>query len=69
MSPVAKSEETDVFTGYHWVLYHVFHPLGKNDYIPQAEFSVLTVNYGPSFFPSIYGPSAKRGVTINVLLV
>ena len=25
-----------------------------------AEFSVCAVNYGPSFFPSIYGPSAKR---------
>ena len=26
-----------------------------------AEFSVCTVNYGPSFFPSIlYGPSARR---------
>ena len=22
--------------------------------------SVLTVNYGPSFFPSIYGPNVKR---------
>ena len=25
-----------------------------------AEFSVRTVNYRPSFFPSIYDPSAKR---------
>ena len=25
-----------------------------------AEFLVRTVNYGPSFFSSIYGPSAKR---------
>ena len=25
-----------------------------------AEFSVRTVNYGPSFFASIYGPSARR---------
>ena len=25
-----------------------------------AEFSVCAVNYGPSFFPLIYGPSAKR---------
>ena len=26
-----------------------------------AEFSVCTVNYGPSFFfPSIYGPRASR---------
>ena len=25
-----------------------------------AEFSVRAVNYRPSFFPSIYGPCAKR---------
>ena len=25
-----------------------------------AEFSVRSVNYGPSVFPSIYGPSASR---------
>ena len=29
-------------------------------YFLLAEFSVRTVNYGPSFFPSIYGPSAKH---------
>ena len=29
-------------------------------YLLLAEFSVRTVNYGPSFFPSIYGPSVKR---------
>ena len=29
-------------------------------YLLLAEFWVRTVNYGPSFFPSIYGPSAKR---------
>ena len=29
-------------------------------YLLLAEFSVRTVNYGPSFFPSIYGPGAKR---------
>ena len=32
----------------------------KNSYLLLAEFSVRTVNYGTSFFPSIYGPSAKR---------
>ena len=32
----------------------------RNIYLLLAEFSVRTVNYGPSFFPSIYGPSAKR---------
>ena len=30
-----------------------------NTYLLLAEFSVRTVNR-PSFFPSIYGPSAKR---------
>ena len=29
-------------------------------YLLSAEFSVCTVNYGPSFFPSIHGRSAKR---------
>ena len=29
-------------------------------YLLLAEFSVRTVNYGPSFFPSIYGPCVKR---------
>ena len=28
-------------------------------YLLLAEFSVRTENSGPSFFPSIYGPSAK----------
>ena len=32
----------------------------RDIYLLLAEFSVRTVNYGPSFFfPSIYGPSAK----------
>ena len=31
-----------------------------NKYFLLAEFSVRTVNYRPSFFLSIYGPSAKR---------
>ena len=29
-------------------------------YLLLAEFSVCIVNYGPSFFPSIYDPSTKR---------
>ena len=31
-------------------------------YVPGllAEFSVRTVDYGPSFLPSIYGPRASR---------
>ena len=28
-------------------------------YLLLIEFEVCTVKYGPSFFPSIYGPSAK----------
>ena len=28
-------------------------------YLLLIEFEVRTVKYGPSFFPSIYGPSAK----------
>ena len=31
-----------------------------NTYLLLAEFSVRTVNYGPSFFPSIYGLSVKH---------
>ena len=30
-----------------------------NIYLLLAEFSIRTVNYGPSFFPSIYSPSEK----------
>jgi len=29
-------------------------------YLLLTEFEDLTVSYGPSFSPSIYGPSAKR---------
>ena len=29
-------------------------------YLLLTEFEVCTVSYGPSFFPLIYGPSAKR---------
>ena len=29
-------------------------------YLLLIEFEVRAVKYGPSFFPSIYGPSAKR---------
>ena len=36
------------------------YPIMFNIYLLLAEFSVRTVNYGPSYFPSIYGPSAKR---------
>ena len=32
----------------------------NNIYLLLAEFSVRSVNYGPSFFASIYGPSARR---------
>ena len=29
-------------------------------YLLLTEFEVRTVSYGPSFFPLIYGPSAKH---------
>ena len=32
----------------------------RSKYLLLTEFEVRTVSYGPSFFPSIYGPSAKR---------
>ena len=31
-----------------------------NIYLSLTEFEVRTVSYGPSFFPLIYGPSAKH---------
>ena len=31
-----------------------------NIYLLLTEFEVRTVSYGPSFFPLIYGPSAKH---------
>ena len=34
--------------------------MSKYKYLLLIEFEVRTVKYGPSFFPSIYGPSAKR---------
>ena len=34
-------------------------------YLLLAEFEVRTVSYGPSFFLSIYGPSALRARAIN----
>ena len=39
----------------------ILKQVADHKYLLLAEFSVRTVNYGPSFFPSIYGPSAKRG--------
>ena len=32
----------------------------RHIYLLLTEFEVRTVSYGPSFFPLIYGPSAKR---------
>ena len=37
-----------------------FLKLFDNKYFLLTEFEVRTVSYGPSFFPLIYGPSAKR---------
>ena len=35
--------------------YSRFQKSAANKYLLLAEFSVHTVNYGPSFFPLIYG--------------
>ena len=32
----------------------------EKKYLLLAEFSVRAVNYGPSVFPSIYGPRVKK---------
>ena len=40
--------------------YSRFQKSAANKYLLLAEFSVHTVNYGPSFFPLIYALSAKR---------
>ena len=37
------------------LFYHIL-----STYLLLIEFEVRNVKYGPSFFPSIYGPSAKR---------
>ena len=37
---------------------NMLFPLHK--YLLLTEFEVRTVGYRPSFFPLIYGPSAKR---------
>ena len=37
-----------------------FCDIWQNLYLLLAELLVRTVNYRPSFFPSIYGPSVKR---------
>ena len=34
-------------------------------YLLLAECEVRTASYGPSFFPSFYGPSAKRAGHVN----
>ena len=36
------------------------HLYKHNTYLLLAECEVRTASYGPSFFPSFYGPSAKR---------
>ena len=40
--------------------YSRFQKSAASKYLLLAEFSVHTVNYGPSFFPLIYGLSAKH---------
>ena len=38
------------------VAVYIFHDVN----LLLAECEVRTASYGPSFFPSFYGPSAKR---------
>ena len=42
--------------GFHFPELHMRDISLRSIYLLLAEFSVRTVNYGPSFFPSIYGP-------------
>ena len=50
----------------HYSFYYFLHNSfsiccsGANKYLLLAECEVRTASYGPSFFPSFYGPSAKR---------
>ena len=41
-------------------IFSMMHVVSHRIYLLLAEFSVRTVNYEPSFFPSICGLSAKR---------
>ena len=43
-----------------WRRKEAYSTIWRNIYLLLAEFSVGTVKYEPSFFPSIYGPGAKR---------
>ena len=37
-------------------------PSAPNTYLLLVEFSVRTVNYGPSFFPSIYARAGHKSM-------
>ena len=52
--PLANLEKNKIIYHFGYGIYYI------HTYLLLAEFSVRIVNYGPSFFPSIYGPSAKR---------
>ena len=39
----------------------------SNKYLLLAEFSIRTVNYGPSFFPSIYSMEKNEDPRIHNL--
>ena len=52
--PLANLEKNKIIYHFGSGIYYI------HTYLLLAEFSVRIVNYGPSFFPSIYGPSAKR---------
>ena len=42
------------------MLKQLFSSGSVNKYLLPTEFEVRIVSYGPSFFPLIYGPNAKR---------
>ena len=47
-------------TGHHILKDVIIGMIFLYLYLLLTEFEVRTVSYGPSFFPLIYGPSAKR---------
>ena len=45
---------------YNTIQYNTIQYNSIYTYFLLAEFEGRTVNYGPRFFPAMYGPSAKR---------
>ena len=51
----------NIFEGFLcWKVYVQIYQTTCNKNLLLAECEVRTASYGPSFFPSFYGPSAKR---------